>query len=406
MFEKNGWTGDAQLGTPVMAYALGMQRFFTKWLGDLADSQDEAGQLPVIVPSGGWGYQELAPSPEWTTVYPYLLREMYRVYGDDRLAAEHWPTLVRYLDWELARLRDGLAVTALGDWVPPGYEGGIPPEDTRLTATAYLHRALIVTAELGDLLRHDDVAARYRQAAAGLRDALNAAFLRDGAYRTDKDPGYRQTSNAIPLAFGLVPPESVATVVDSLVADVRARGNHLNTGALGTSVLLPVLTAHGHADVAHAIATQRTYPSWGYWFDNGADTMWEMWPADSRSRDHYFLGTVVRWLYENVAGLRPGDAGYERFVVRPDATVGVSWARTSIDTVRGRAAVGWSLTGSSITVDVTVPFGATAEVHVPAAGPVTAPPAARLVRTEPGFAVHEAPGGRWRFTGSVERVGG
>jgi alpha-L-rhamnosidase len=392
MYEKNGWTGDAQLGAPIMAYAFGMQRFFTKWLGDLADSQNAAGQLPVIVPSGGWGYQELAPSPEWTTVYPFVLREMYRVYGDDRVAAEHWPVLNRYLDWEIGRLQNGLAVTALGDWVPPGYEGGIPPEDTRLTATSYLHRGLVAAAELGELLGHQDKANEYRQVADGLKQALNANFLRDGVYRTDKDPEYRQTSNAIPLAFGLVPDEDVASVVDGLVADVRARGNHLNTGALGTSVLLPVLTAHGHADVAHAVATQRTYPSWGYWFANGADTMWEMWPLDSRSRDHYFLGTVVQWLYENVAGLRPGDGGYERFVVRPDARVGVSWARTSIDTVRGRVSVHWD--AASLTVEV--PFGATAEVHVPFTGRV--PREARFLRQEPGFRVYEVPTGRWRFT--------
>lgn len=396
MFEKNGWTGDAQLGTPVMAFALGMQRFFTKWLGDLADSQNEAGQLPVIVPSGGWGYRQLAPSPEWTTVYPFVLREMYRVYGDDRVAAEHWPALVRYLDWEIARLQNGLAITALGDWLPPGYDGGIPPEDTRLTATCYLYRALVTTAELGDLLGH---ATRYRQVAAGCRDALNAAFLRGGAYHTDKDPGYRQTSNALPLAFGLVPDGAVAGVVDSLVADIRERGNHLNTGALGTSVLLPVLTAHGHADVAHAVATQRTEPGWGYWFDNDADTMWEMWPLNSRSRDHYFLGTVVQWLYENVAGLRPGDGGYERFVVRPDARVGVSRAATSIETVRGRVAAEWRQTGRALTLTVEVPFGATAEVHVPSEGKAHAPDGARFLRAEPGFAVYEVPRGNWRFTG-------
>jgi alpha-L-rhamnosidase len=377
-----------------MAYAFGMQRFFTKWLGDLADSQDDAGQLPVIVPSGGWGYRELAPSPEWTTVYPFVLRDIYRVYRDERTLAEHWPVLVRYLDWEIGRLQNGLAVTALGDWVPPGYEGGIPPEDTRLTATAYLHRGLTAAAELGELLGHGDVAARYRQVAAGLKDALNATFLRDGVYRTDKDPENRQTSNAIPLAFGLVPDEHVASVVDGLVADIRVRGDHLNTGALGTSVLLPVLTAHGHADVAHAVATQRTYPSWGYWFDNGADTMWEMWPADSRSRDHYFLGTVVQWLYENVAGLRPGDAGYRRFIVRPDARVGVTRAKTSIETVRGRVSVAWA--EKDITVEV--PFGATAEVHVPATGRVRAPRDARFLRAEPGFRLYEVPRGRWRFT--------
>ncbi|PRY41778.1 family 78 glycoside hydrolase catalytic domain [Umezawaea tangerina] len=402
MYEKNGWTGDAQLGAPVMAYAFGVQRFLTKWIGDLADSQTGPGALPVIVPSGGWGYQEAAPAPEWTTVYPFLVREMYRTYGDERLAADHWDTLVKYLDWEIGRLSGGLSSTALGDYLPPGY-GGNPPEDTRLTATAYLHRALVGVAELGDLLGHADVAARYRATADTCRDALNATFLVDGRYRSAQDPDFRQTSQAIPLMFGLVPPGQVAPVVAALVADVKARGNHLNTGALGTSVLLRVLTAHGHADVAHALATQRTYPSWGYWFDNGADTMWEMWPSTSRSRDHYFQGTVVQWLYENVAGLRPGDGGYRTFVVRPDARVGVTWARTSIRTVRGTASVGWSLVGSAVQLTVEVPIGSTAEVHVPATSPeaVTAHPGAEFVRAEPGFAVHRVPAGSWRFLGRV-----
>ncbi len=90
MYEKNGWTGDAQVGAPVMAYAFGVHRLLSKWLGDLADSQTETGKVPVIVPSGGWGYREAAPSPEWTTVYPFVVREMYRVYGDERAAREHW----------------------------------------------------------------------------------------------------------------------------------------------------------------------------------------------------------------------------------------------------------------------------------------------------------------------------
>ncbi|MFE9974361.1 family 78 glycoside hydrolase catalytic domain [Streptomyces hirsutus] len=401
MYEKNGWTGDAQLGAPVMAYAFGVHRFLSKWLGDLADSQTREGQLPVIVPSGGWGYGDLGPSPEWTTVYPFVVREMYRVYGDERAASEHWDTLVRYLDWELSRLRDGLAVTALGDYLPPGY-GGNPPEDTRLTATAYLYRALLHTTEVGETLGEKGTADRYREAAGKLRDAFNAAFLGpEGHYRTAKDPGYRQTSNAVPLAFGMVPAGARATVVDSLVRDVEERGNHLNTGALGTSVLLRVLSAHGRPDVAHAVATRRTYPSWGYWHAQGADTMWEMWPADSRSRDHYFQGTVAQWLYENVAGLRPGDAGYATFVVRPDARTGVDWARTTIRTVRGPAGVSWSRIDGRLRLVVRVPVGAAAEVHVPAdeRSRVTVPTGARYLRTEPEFVIFQVPHGRWEFTG-------
>ncbi|MFB7088484.1 family 78 glycoside hydrolase catalytic domain [Streptomyces sp. NPDC056296] len=407
MYEKNGWTGDAQLGAPTMTYAFGMHRFFSKWLGDLSDSQTGEGQLPVIVPSGGWGYGDLGPSPEWTTVYPFVVREMYRVYGDERAAREHWETLTRYLDWELERLRDGLAVTALGDYLAPGY-GGNPPEDTRLTATAYLYQALLHTAELGEELSglpgDNDVPRRYRAAAESLRSAFNAAFLGpEGHYRTAKDPGYRQTSNAIPLAFGLVPPGARATVLDSLVADIEERGDHLNTGALGTSVLLRVLCAHGRPDVAHAVATQRTYPGWGHWHDNGADTMWEMWPLDSRSRDHYFQGTVTQWLYENVAGLRPGDAGYRTFSVRPDARTGVDWARTSIRTVRGEAAVAWSRVCRQLRLTVRVPVGSEAEVHVPVAEGAHAadPDGAEFLRAVPGFRIHRVGHGTWEFSGTA-----
>lgn len=402
MFEKNGWTGDAQVGAPVMMYALGMHRLVSKWLDDMRDSQHHEGQLPVIVPSGGWGFEELAPTPEWTTVYPFLVREMYRVYGDERVVHDHLPAVIRYLDWELARLEDGLAVTALGDWLPPGHPDGIPPEDTRLTASAYLHRALLDTADMAGLLGDSAVRDRYRSAAAELKKAFNEEFLGpEGHYRTAKDPDYRQTSNCVPLAFGLVPVGARAGVTASLVADIKRRGHHLDTGCLGTSVLLRALSAGGNYEVAHALATRKTYPSWGYWLEKGADTLWEMWELESRSRDHYFMGTVVQWLYENVAGLRPGDAGYRTFVVRPDARTGVEWARTELHTVRGPVRVAWSRIDATVRMSVRVPVGATAEVHTPAASrtSVHAPEGAEFVRTEPGYVIHRVPHGSWHFSG-------
>jgi alpha-L-rhamnosidase len=134
--------------------------------------------------------------------------------------------------------------------------------------------------------------------------------------------------------------------------------------------------------------------------------MWEMWELNSRSRDHYFLGTATQWLYENVAGLRPGDDGYARFVVRPDARHGLEWAQARLETVRGPAAVSWRITDGQLRLDVEVPVGSEAEVHVPAgADPraVATPSGARAVRTEPGFAVFAVGPGEWRFDGRADR---
>jgi hypothetical protein len=64
--------------------------------------------------------------------------------------------------------------------------------------------------------------------------------------------------------------------------------------------LLPALTENGQVDLAYAIATQTTYPSWGGWIANGATTTWEQWVCDAslRSRDHAFLGTVDDWVFK------------------------------------------------------------------------------------------------------------
>jgi alpha-L-rhamnosidase len=205
-----------------------------------------------------------------------------------------------------------------------------------------------------------------------------------------------------------VPSEQEQAVADSLAEDIESRDDHLNTGALGTSVLLRALTDHGYADLAHAVANQRTYPSWGFWFENGADTMWEYWGLESRSLDHYFFGTIDEWLYEDVAGLMP-DAdgpGYARFVVKPHPAGGLTDAEAQNSSIRGRVAARWHAEGGRFALALTVPANSTATAYVPAddaasvtEGGVPADEAegVELVRVEEGYAVFEVGSGRYRF---------
>lgn len=398
MYEKNGWTGDAQVASRIMATTLDLRRLLPKWLRDMAEAQHSDGRLPVIVPSPGWGYEDRIMAPEWTTAFPHLVREVYRCYGDERTVARHWEDVSRYLAWELGRLDDGLATTGLGDYLSPGTDG-LPPEDRRLTATAYLHRALVETAEIAP------VAGRARQArhligrAAQLAERLNEVFLdpAEGEYRVAT--GYRQTANAVPLAFGLVPPDQRAAVARRLVEDVRGRDWHLDTGNLGTQVLLPVLSEHGYAADAFRVAKQTTYPGWGAWMAQGADTMWEFWQTPGRSRNHYFQGTVVQWLHEDMVGLRVGDHGWSTFTVRPHAREGVGRAGLRLSTVRGPVAAGWSTQEGRLTVHVDVPSGARATVELPVCGTdrVIDAPTPRTAEID-GWARYQAGPGAWTYT--------
>lgn len=58
---------------------------------------------------------------------------------------------------------------------------------------------------------------------------------------------------------------------------VAARTNHLATGCLGTLALMPALAENRRNDLAFALATQRSFPSWCYMLDHGPGTFWEHW---------------------------------------------------------------------------------------------------------------------------------
>jgi len=410
MYEKIGWTADGHLNLPSVALNFRARAFLVKWLDDLGDSQRPDGLMPVIAPSGGWGYDWRAP--EWTAAYPIVMWELYQRFGDRRTLDAHYGRVRRYVDWSMAQLDgDGLAVSSLGDWLAPG--GTQPPEDRRLSATAYLCRTVQIVVDAASVLGFDTDVRSYSELLNVVRDRFNAAFLdrERGNYRTATDDGYRQTSNLLPLAFGLVPAGLVEQVVAGLVADVRARGHHLDTGALGTALLLPLLTRHGHVDVAHAVASQRTYPSWGYWLDNGADTLWETWELHNEgqgrppSHDHYLFGSIDRWFFEHLAGITAAEPGYRHVRIRPSVT-GLAHATARIETVRGMVGVEWRHDGGSLVLRVEVPANTTADVHVPGAGAGVALEGARPGGGPPGVTplgdgVFRVGSGNHQFTARV-----
>ena len=87
-----------------------------------------------------------------------------------------------------------------------------------------------------------------------------------------------------------------------------------------------VLTANGRPDLAYTIATQKTYPSWGYMVEKGATTIWELWNGDTadpamNSGNHVMLvGDLGIWLYENLAGIKPDpeQPGFKHIIMRPE----------------------------------------------------------------------------------------
>ncbi|MFO0582015.1 MAG: family 78 glycoside hydrolase catalytic domain [Anaeromyxobacter sp.] len=392
-YEKSGWAADGWLWGRSALLLLGVERFHEKWLADWRDAQRADGALGVMVPWPGAGpFAPYLDDPLWSGAHVLLAWDLYQERGDLRVLEENHDLMRRWLDRAAGLVEPaGWLWTGhtYGDWLNPGAGS----DDVLLASAALSHEARTFAAICRALGRVEEAPA-YDGLADRIAAAVNARFF-DPARNVYQAAGapYRQASNGVAVAWGIVPEGRVRAVVDGIADDVAARGDHLSTGAFGTKVLLPVLTAHGHGDLAVRLALQTTYPSWGYLVGAlGADTLWEGWGGDERSRDHAFLGSIVDWMVADLAGVQPIEPGYRRLRVAPFVPgAGLDHAAASVETPHGRAAVRWRR-GAGIEVEV--PPNTGAEIRVPAALPGRCDPGMRPVRSEPGATVYEAGPGR------------
>ncbi|HOW85327.1 MAG TPA: family 78 glycoside hydrolase catalytic domain [Candidatus Aminicenantes bacterium] len=371
--ERHGWLGDAHLSAEEAVFNFDMAAFYAKFLDDIRLAQKEDGSLPDVAPAY---LPRLYPAdPAWSSAYATLVELLWDHYGDRRTIAGHYPALKRYIDF-LGRSADGHIVRTLGkygDWCPPG---GVVPKKTpvELTSTWYYYHDVLIMARLAGVLGRDAEAREYGRLAESIKEAFNRAFLGESQYAAIRvspvDHLPNQTSNALPLYLDMVPPDRKDKVVASLVQSVvRVQDCHVDTGILGTRYILDVLTENGQAETAFRVATQKSYPGWGYMIAEGATTLWERWEKLAgfamNSQNHIMLGSIDAWFYRVLAGLSPLRPGWRKIRIRPHVLGDLSFVEASLETVSGRVSAGWKREGETFTLEASVPVGSEGEVHVP-----------------------------------------
>jgi alpha-L-rhamnosidase len=430
IYEKNAWTGDAQLTAGTFSILYDTERLYRKQIQDMQDAQTAEGEVSLLAPSNvNYGYlgkpafkpvKCCGATPPWDAFWFVVPWEAYQRYGDRRLLEAAWPAMRKYLDDWIPRWtdKDGdtfahTLTSGLGDWCAPEKPEKVDPVIS-LSATAYYAFFARIAADTARILGQGADAQRYDDLFARIRADFNAKYLgADGLYREKPEGAFTQSAQILPLAFGLAPAERRGPLLARLADDItNARGGNAWVGILGARYVLPVLLEGGRADVAFTVATQTDYPSWGYWFSLGWTSLGEFWEDTSRSRSHHFFGAVVQSFYEDLAGMRPLEPGYRKIAFKPAIPSGLEHVSATYDSVRGRVAAAWRKTPSGLQLDVTVPPNATAEVHVPASGPEAVSeggrPAGqaegvRFVSAAGGYAVYTVGSGEYHFVAKGTR---
>lgn len=359
--ERQGWMGDAQVTAEEAMMNFDMAAFYTNFVRDIHDVQGADGTITDTVPHR---YGSRPADPAWGTAYPLICWYMWQQYGDRRILEENYEGLKKYVEYLGSRATDNvLSYSYYGDWV------SVEPTPGAFVSAAYYFDDVRVLAKAAKVLGKSAEAESYGQLAARIKDSLNHKFF-------DADTGNyangTQTANAMALNLDLAPADHRRQVARNLTTDIVYRHDtHLSTGFIGVKHLMEALTEIGRADLAYELATQTTYPSWGFMISKGATTLWELWQEKTgpamNSHDHAMFGSVGSWFYRALAGinLEQESVGYRHIRIQPQIVRDLTSVSGTMETIRGRVSCSWTHSPGTIALDVTIPVNSDAKIVIP-----------------------------------------
>jgi alpha-L-rhamnosidase len=363
--ERCGYTGDAQFFMRAAVYNMDVSAFFSRWLVDVCeDAQMPKGHFADHAPTFGPGD---GPNIGWSDAGIICPYEIYRTYGDTRIIREHYVAMKRNLEWLAKESKDYLFTGRVGngDWLSTG--GGVTKE---VIGTAYAAFDFQLMAEMAEAINEKEDATSFREQTKKIAEAFVKAYIdADGRIKGSSQSGF-----AMAFTMGLVPEELKAKMTERFVEELQKFEWHPKTGFIGTPRLLPGLHLAGRDDDAYKLLLTKTAPSWLYPVGVGATTIWEQWVGwdgknprgGMNSLNHYSFGAVGEYLFGMVGGIQPETPGYQRIRIQPVIREGITWAKTSYDSIRGKIVSNWKLEAGNLKLDITIPINTTATVYVPA----------------------------------------
>ncbi len=376
--ERQAWLGDRTTGAYGESFLFDNQTLYAKWLDDIKFSQTLDGGIPDVAPAF-WRYY--GDGVTWQGAYIKVADMLYQQFADKNVIQNHYPFMKKWMDYmEANYLKNGLiSQDKYGDWcVPPESPTIIRSKDpSRLTdgevlSSAFYFHLLQIMKKFAKIIKapQEDIL-HFERVANLIKTEFNKKFLNTSSFTYANNT---VTANVLPLAFDMVPHNLKAKVFENMVHEIEVgKQGHISTGVVGTQFLMRTLTENGRGDLAYKLASNRTYPSWGYMVENGATTIWELWNGNTadpemNSQNHVMLlGDLLIWYYENIAGIKSSSTfpGFKQIIMKPDFEAGLTYVKASYNSTHGIIKSHWKKGKKELTWNISIPANTSAQVYLP-----------------------------------------
>lgn len=395
--ERLGWTADIQVFAETGSFFANTSSFFHKWMRDMMDTQSATGGFPGVAPLAQYGGEMMRVG--WADAGIIVPWTVWKQYGDTDIINSCWDSMEKYMNhvnetrYDHNLLKEENRNYQWADWL--SYEplescgGGAFHKDAKGKRTPlpdaidywnYLSASywVIDAGMMRDMaVATGRDASRYENMVSEAKAYIRNKFLNaNGEFKTSV-LNTMQTPALFALKNGIVEGKAKDDMIIRLRKNFADHGNCLQTGFLGTSILMPVLTENGMSDIAWELLLQRKNPSWLYSVDNGATTIWERWnsymiekgmgPRGMNSFNHYAYGVVCEWIWESVAGIAsdPSNPGFRHIIMKPVPDKRLGSVNAVYNSASGLIKSAWRYEGDKWIWEFTIPEGCTASVTVP-----------------------------------------
>lgn len=375
--ERMPWMGDRAIGCYGESFVFDNSKLYLKWLDDIRYSQKSDGSISDVAPPY---FRYYSDNMTWPGTYLFVADMLHKQYGMVLPIREHYPYMKKWLYYMKDRYLKNYILTkdSYGDWCAPPKtieEGRGKSADVKkpsqLISTAYFYHYLKMMQEFAALSGNERDINEYENLAQKVKKAFNSKFL---MVESKSYGSNTLTDNLLPLYFDIVPEEYKLEIVKNIADIIVIQNNgHLSVGLIGIQWLMRSLTENNMADIAFKLATNNTYPSWGYMVNNGATTIWELWNAntaapDMNSQNHVMLlGDLLIWYYEDLAGIKSSnlEPGFKKVIMAPEFDIGLDYVNASYQSIYGLISSNWTKEEGKITWNISIPANTKAIVHFP-----------------------------------------
>ena len=343
--ERAQWWGDVTSEMAMSMYALDANSYllYQKGVASMLGHIDpNTNVLQTVVPIGEELYelpvQQLAGICGFRTYYLYT--------GDRDFLNGVYDASVNYINlWtigenHLAQHREGS-----WDWMDWGKRA-----DTTAIENAWYYYALSAIKNMAQVLGKDsaDIETKMNEIKAGY-----ASLWTENGYKSEDVKAPDDRANALAVISGLAEEDKYETITAVLESTE-------NSSPYMEYYVLEALCQMGKYDTAKSRMLKR----YEKMISDSDTTLWEKWSKHTGTRNHAWSGGPLVIMSKYFAGIRPTQAGYTQFVIKPQISA-PDTVKCTVPSVKGYINVTETKTDSSFTLDASVPGETEAIIYLP-----------------------------------------